>query len=241
MSTTTHHIGTPDADLRYPVLVGEQIIGIIFRWHGRWYALPAGTSVRVPAGDGGTGQEDAALYCVREFEAGRAMPNAAWIRTQWENRDQELRPLSVLDPRLRFSPRNIESAKKAWNGLRRFFWTPLQGYPGADNPWLMRCNLCGWEGRRYWSHLRGRNGNLPSTYRHPGCVDAAKVREKISAYRAERDEEFKAEIVAGINRAYSIPLFREFEFEKAGKRHPGPPPPRVACFFRLNPSQPGPS
>ncbi|MFE4829795.1 hypothetical protein [Streptomyces sp. NPDC056672] len=50
----------------------------------------------------------------------------------------------------------------------------------------------GWQGPRYWSHQRGRNGELPSTHRHPaseqfgapaGCVGDAKVRELITAYQ----------------------------------------------------------
>jgi hypothetical protein len=67
--------------------------------------------------------------------------------------------------------------------LDTFLWRPLSGYPGSDNPWFLQCQLCGWAGPRYWSHLRRRNGKPPKPSRHPGgCVGAEKVRARIPAY-----------------------------------------------------------
>ncbi|MCT6782227.1 hypothetical protein LXH09_37020 [Streptomyces sp. CS7] len=67
-------------------------------------------------------------------------------------------------------PQNHEAAFRALRGLEALRWIPLGGYPGADNPWLMRCQLCDWTGPRYWSHMRGRKGAPPTPYRHPGCT-----------------------------------------------------------------------
>ncbi|MGO4427023.1 hypothetical protein AB4Z54_52065, partial [Streptomyces sp. MCAF7] len=92
-------------------------------------------------------------------------------------------PVPLLHPRMPANDRNIEAAYKAMAGLTEYLWTPLGGYPGADNPWALRCQLCGWEGPRYWSHLRGRNNNPPSAFRHPGCIGADKARARIAAYQ----------------------------------------------------------
>jgi hypothetical protein len=53
----------------------------------------------------------------------------------------------------------------------------------------MTCEFGGWTGPRYWSHLRGRNSNPPSThFRHPGCIPDDQVRARIPAYQRKQPE-----------------------------------------------------
>ncbi|MFJ8547141.1 hypothetical protein ACIRFH_35275 [Streptomyces sp. NPDC093586] len=82
------------------------------------------------------------------------------------------RTYAYLLPDLRPTLPNLVRAAEAMSRLAQLGWVPLEGYPGADQPWLMECRLCGWKGHRFWSHLRGRNGDgipRPIT-RHPGCI-----------------------------------------------------------------------
>ncbi|MGN9821929.1 hypothetical protein ACTMUQ_42455 [Streptomyces sp. SD11] len=180
MEIPSYVLGAADQECRYPVLVDGQTIGRIYRWHGAWFAIPAGKTDEIRVGAGSTGSVAAAQFLAQEFGAGRITPQ--------QHTDSSAKPrafvgpVPLLHPRMPATPRNIEGAHKAMTGLTEFHWTPLGGYPGADNPWFLRCQLCGWEGPRYWSHLRGRNGNPPSTFRHPECLDAEKVRAAITAY-----------------------------------------------------------
>ena len=64
--------------------------------------------------------------------------------------------------------RNLASAAKALAKLASSGWTPRGGYPGSDVLWPVRCDLCGWEGMRFYSHLRR---DRPVS-RHPGCLPA---------------------------------------------------------------------
>ncbi|MER8039412.1 hypothetical protein [Streptomyces hydrogenans] len=179
-------IGNPDGECRYPVTLDGKCIGRVFRWHGAWYAAPAGQPNERRIADG-AGKELAANYLVELFDSGKITP-------QEEGEKETPAVLSssnvpLLHLRLNRTPRNVKAAEKAMTGISEFLWVPLDGYPGADNPWLLRCQLCGWQGPRYWSHLRGRNGNPPSTYRHPGCRPADEVRAAIPAYkRAEESQ-----------------------------------------------------
>ncbi|MFI8266716.1 hypothetical protein [Streptomyces sp. NPDC085665] len=177
-SPSGYRIGDADRECRYAVTADGQHIGRIFRWHGGWFALPAGASEATRQGDGRDGNQAAARYLLAEYRAGRITPQA-----DTPNPDPAADgPMSLLHPRLRDTDRNGKAARKAVAGLTAYRWAPLAGYPGADNPWRVWCQLCGWEGNRYWSHLRGRNGNPPSPYRHPGCIGADKVRAVIPAY-----------------------------------------------------------
>ncbi|WP_051833212.1 hypothetical protein [Streptomyces katrae] len=173
-----YRIGRADHECRYPVLVDEQQIGRIFRWHGGWLAIPAGTSEPIRRGDGRDGSDAVARYLLEEYRAGRITPQADTRKPDQGTGGR----VPLLHPRMRDTDRNQNAARKAVAGLTAYRWEPRGGYPGADNPWAVRCQLCGWEGNRYWSHLRGRNGNPPSPYRHPGCIDADKVRAVIPAY-----------------------------------------------------------
>ncbi|WP_098019105.1 hypothetical protein [Streptomyces sp. b62] len=177
-------LGTPDQECRYPVRLDGLHIGRIYRWHGAWYAVPAGHSEEIRVAAGSAGKELAAGYLVAMYDLRQITPQA-----ETEDEDATPRelvgPVPLLHPRMPATPRNTEAAHKAMAGLAEFLWTPLGGYPGADNPWFLRCQLCGWQGPRYWSHLRGRNGNPPSAFRHPGCLDAEKVRAAITVYGKE--------------------------------------------------------
>ncbi|QKV90383.1 hypothetical protein HUT19_41120 [Streptomyces sp. NA02950] len=55
-------------------------------------------------------------------------------------------------------------------------WHPLTGYPGRDEPWQMRCLLCGWEGPRTYSQVLC---SLPN-FRHPGCIPQSQWTDKLA-------------------------------------------------------------
>ncbi|MFD4020663.1 hypothetical protein [Streptomyces sindenensis] len=177
-----HQLGDADQECRYPVLIDGQQIGLIFRWHGAWFAIPAGQTDEIRVAAGSTGSEAAARHLVHEFDAGRITPQKT-SETALTQPHGAFAPVPLLHPRMPATPRNVEGALVAMAGLSEYLWTPMGGYPGADNPWLMACGLCNWQGPRYWSHLRGRNNNPPSPFRHPGCIDAAEVRARITAYQ----------------------------------------------------------
>ncbi|MEU5668616.1 hypothetical protein AB0H10_38990, partial [Streptomyces longwoodensis] len=86
---------------------------------------------------------------------------------------------------------NLVRAVEAMARLAQLGWEPLEGYPGADQPWRMKCRLCGWTGRRFWSHLRGRNGdNTPRPLtRHRGCIPVSEMAAKLTTLAAERRRE----------------------------------------------------
>ncbi|MCX4666414.1 hypothetical protein OG453_06995 [Streptomyces sp. NBC_01381] len=65
--------------------------------------------------------------------------------------------------------RNLTSAAKALARIDELGWAPLGGYPGSDVLWPVRCLVCGWEGTRFYSHLRRAR---PAS-RHPGCLSKA--------------------------------------------------------------------
>lgn len=78
-------------------------------------------------------------------------------------------------------PRNLASATQAIATIAAGGWQPLTGYPGSDTLWQVRCLLCGWEGLRFYSHLRrGR-----PVFRHDGCIpqteQAAKLAKQATA------------------------------------------------------------
>ncbi|MEV7659908.1 hypothetical protein AB0O39_37835 [Streptomyces anulatus] len=173
MTSLTYAFGAPDAECRYPVTTRGNYVGLVFRWHRAWFAIPAGitkadgTEHEIRVSSGSTGKDAAAQYLCAEFDAGRIAPA--------QKAPEPGAPVSTtgalpLLHRRMDKPQNHKAAWAALRGLVALRWTPLGGYPGADNPWLLRCQLCGWTGIKYWSHLRGRNGNPPSPFRHPGCT-----------------------------------------------------------------------
>lgn len=200
MTTTTTNltvrIGTPDWERRYPVLIGETtVIGAVFRWHRDWLTLTSegehnlGRPEKGRRGVPQAAAQAAAAHVAAEYAAGRITALSLAEVTAAVPVPEADVPL--LHPRMPQTPRNIDTAQQVMAALALHRWKPYTGFPGSDNPWWQECELCGWQGPRYWSHQRGRNGELPSTYRHPasaefgapaGCVGDAKVRELIAAY-----------------------------------------------------------
>ncbi|MGW5042163.1 hypothetical protein ACWEQK_28800 [Streptomyces parvulus] len=199
MTTTTlaYRLGEPDWEQRYPVLIGtDTVIGAVFRWHRDWLTLTSegehnlGRPEQGRRGVPKAAALAAAGQVAAEYAAGRITAmTLADVTAAVPVLDG---PVPLLHPRMPQSPRNIEAAEKVAASQALFRWKPYTGFPGSDNPQWQECELCGWQGPRYWSHQRGRNGELPSTHRHPaseefgapaGCVGDAKVRELIAAYQ----------------------------------------------------------
>lgn len=181
-----YRIGAPDIDCRYPVIIGtDQVIGQAYRWHRDWLiATSAGEhNLRRPP-TGTKGVDMAAAYLARKYAAGHITPvPLAQVLAQ---APQPLDgPVPLLHPRMPLTDRNIASAKTAFAGLATHFWRAVRtGFPGSDNHWYLACELCPWEGPKFWSHLRGRNGAPPSAHRHEGgCIGEEKVRALIAAYQ----------------------------------------------------------
>ncbi|MFI1890480.1 hypothetical protein [Streptomyces jumonjinensis] len=79
--------------------------------------------------------------------------------------------------------RNVKSCEKAFARLAETAWTPLGGYPGSDVHWLVRCELCGWEGVMFYSHMRR------DKIRHRGCIAVAERPQAIAVWVARQTEE----------------------------------------------------
>lgn len=181
-----YRIGTPDSTGRYPVIIGQnQVLGRAHRWGRDWWVETSTGETSLGRPDEGVpGVEMAAARLAEMYAAGEitAIPLD-------QIRAEVLQPLTgpvpLLHPRVPVTPRNTKSAETAFAGLAVLRWRPvLTGYPGADNHWVLLCELCGWVGPKFWSHLRGRNGGLPSLHRHEGkCVGPDRIRELIPAYQ----------------------------------------------------------
>lgn len=187
MTATTalsYRLGKPDWERRYPVLIGERtVLGAVFRWHRDWLTLTSEGEQNIGRPEKGRpGADQAAAHLAAEYAAGRITPMSLADVTAAE--PTLTGPVPLLHPRMPQTPRNIAAAKTAMAALQLHRWTPYTGFPGSDNPWWQQCQLCGWQGPRYWSHQRGRNGALPSTHRHDGgCLGDEQVRELIPAYQ----------------------------------------------------------
>ncbi|MFE9559099.1 hypothetical protein ACFYMW_39170 [Streptomyces sp. NPDC006692] len=72
---------------------------------------------------------------------------------------------------------NITAALKAVRHILSQGWTPLAPYPGSDTLWRVRCELCGTEVLRFYSHLR-RGRPLK---RHGGCLPVAEQAAALAA------------------------------------------------------------
>ncbi|WP_326683083.1 hypothetical protein [Streptomyces sp. NBC_01237] len=166
-------LGAADMECRYPVTLTGNYIGLVFRWHRAWFAIPAGITtpagmhIEVRVSAGAIGKDTAARYLCDEFDAGRIAPGQKAPDDSVPESGHG--PVPLLHRRMD-KPHNRSAALWARYRLSVRSWTALGGYPGADNPWLLRCDLCGWIGIKYWSHLRPRKGNPPSRFRHPGCT-----------------------------------------------------------------------
>ncbi|WP_331733095.1 hypothetical protein OG495_37140 (plasmid) [Streptomyces longwoodensis] len=183
-----YRLGTPDWERRYPVIVGETVIGAAFRWHRDWLTLSSTGEENLGRPEKGTaGIEMAAAHLAAEYDAGHITAmSLADVTTPVPVLTE---PVPLLHPRMPHTPRNVDTATAVLRTLREHRWIPFTGFPGSDNPWWQQCELCGWQGPRYWSHQRGRNGRLPSTHRHGpdetgrGCVSDEQVRKAITAYQ----------------------------------------------------------
>ncbi|MEU5483526.1 hypothetical protein [Streptomyces mirabilis] len=197
-TTPAFRLGAPDWEQRYPVLTGtDTVIGAVFRWHRDWLTITSSGEHnlgRPEKGRRGVPQAAAlaaAGHVAAQYGAGHI--TAMTLEAVTAPVPVLMDPVPLLHERMPESPRNVDAAKSVMASLATFRWRPFTGFPGSDNPHWMECELCGWQGPRYWSHLRGRPvGALPSTYRHPaseefgapaGCVGDAKVRELITAYQ----------------------------------------------------------
>ncbi|WP_331718302.1 hypothetical protein [Streptomyces sp. NBC_00134] len=162
-----HRIGEPNTECRYPVHVAAGFIGEVFRWHGDWFAVEAGTGeeTRHKGSRKDPGKEKAAAYLATRAGSGLITPTAAPPVKD----PQALAEPPLLHPRMKDNDEARDAARAAIAFIGARGWTPISGYPGSDNPWLVRCR-CGTDVMRYWSHLRGRNGAEPSAHRHDGCT-----------------------------------------------------------------------
>ncbi|MFJ8385558.1 hypothetical protein ACIQ9Q_13800 [Streptomyces sp. NPDC094438] len=181
-----YRIGTPDTASRYPVIVGDDwVIGHMHRWHRDWWvdsSIGEHNLGRPPKGK--PGEEMAAEHLTKEYAAG-CITAVPLKQIQAAAPKPLLGPVPLLHPRMPATDRNIKSAITAFAGLAEHHWRAvLTGFPGSDNHWYLSCELCPWEGPKFWSHLRGRNGAPPSAHRHEGgCIGKDKVRELITAYQ----------------------------------------------------------
>ncbi|MEV4044234.1 hypothetical protein [Streptomyces sp. NPDC049744] len=189
METQRYIIGKRDEKGFYPVKVCAIAAGTIHRRHGSWYATMPGHPVERAADR----DQAAALLVARVDQGDRpTIPAPAPVTPATRIHGlRATRSYSHLMPSLRLSLANLVRSAEATARLAQLGWTPLEGYPGADQPWLMECRLCGWKGRRFWSHLRGRNGdNTPRPItRHPGCIPVADHAAALITLAAERARE----------------------------------------------------
>ncbi|MFC8008465.1 hypothetical protein ACFUCH_35465 [Streptomyces olivaceus] len=190
-------IGKRDERGYYSVAVDGAPAGTVHRRHGSWYAVIPGHPMQRCAD-----RDQAAAHLVALVDQGArptvpapapAHSPAARMRAIVGMR--ATRTYAYLLPDLRPTLPNFVRAVEAMARLAQLGWVPLEGYPGADQPWLMECRLCGWKGRRFWSHLRGRNGNgvpRPIT-RHPGCIPVKEHHLALINLSAERQYECRCE------------------------------------------------
>ncbi|MEU1853765.1 hypothetical protein ABZ499_31995 [Streptomyces sp. NPDC019990] len=179
-------LGERDEEGFYPVTVDQIPAGTVHRRHGSWYATMPGHPVQRAAD-----RYQAAAHLVALIDQGSRPTVPAAAPPTPASLIQGLRATrsySHLMPQLRLSLANLVRAAETMARLAELGWKPLEGYPGADQPWLMECRLCGWKGRRFWSHLRGRNGDgipRPIT-RHPGCKPVSEHAQALSDLAALR-------------------------------------------------------
>ncbi|MFJ5645887.1 hypothetical protein [Streptomyces sp. NPDC093223] len=185
-ATERYTIGKRGTDGRYPVAVDGQHSGDIHRFHREWYARPLGSAKESRHDD----RHAAASHLVDLVDSGAVDPAATPAAVPAA---PERGIVPWLDPRLNPTRRNILSAGIALGRIAELAWLPQDkngngtGYPGSDNPWELTCLISGTVVFRWWSHLRGRNGdNTPRpVYRHEGCIDFADQAAKVAALVGE--------------------------------------------------------
>ncbi|MFH8405343.1 hypothetical protein ACH4FX_11305 [Streptomyces sp. NPDC018019] len=75
------------------------------------------------------------------------------------------------------TPRNLVSAMVAFARIDELGWAPRSGYPGSDVQWPVQCMVCGWQGERFYSHLR----RAKPLKRHEGCASINKHGRALNA------------------------------------------------------------
>ncbi|MFC8014086.1 hypothetical protein [Streptomyces cinereoruber] len=191
--TPRYVLGKREEDGRYPVTVDVAPAGTVHRRHGSWYITIPGRRTEHRFDD----RYSAAEYLVKLHDKGirPTIPAPATVTLD----PAPIAPVTLtyrhLLPDLRLNLANFVRAVEAMARLDQLGWVPLEGYPGADQPWRMRCRLCGWEGRRFWSHLRGRNGDgIPRpVHRHPGCISTEKIAVQLIHLATDRLSECRCE------------------------------------------------
>ncbi|MFJ3762951.1 hypothetical protein [Streptomyces sp. NPDC090080] len=178
-----YQIGAREESGRYPVRVDGKPAGCVYRRHGSWFPVMPGHRM-----DGrSTYRYGAAELLVAAVDQGKRPTIPVQAARPHTPRALDVATRSsytYLIPDLRPTLPNVVRAAEAMARLAELAWKPLAGYPGADQPWMMQCLLCGWEGRRFWSHLRGRNGDgIPRPVnRHPWCLPVADHAELIAKH-----------------------------------------------------------
>ncbi|MGA5220914.1 hypothetical protein ACPCAE_33260 [Streptomyces cinereoruber] len=207
---TRYDLGKREEDGRYPVTVDSVPVGTVHRRHGSWYATMPGRQILIRFTD----RHAAAAHLVTMTDAGirptipapadtPASGTAPFDATPAGIASQTYRHLL---PDLRLTLPNLVRSVEAMARLDQLGWTPLEGYPGADQPWRMECRLCGWQGRRFWSHLRGRNGDgIPRpANRHPGCIPVEKISAQLIHLAADRLSECRCDFQHPMEISYAL-------------------------------------
>ncbi|MFJ3856139.1 hypothetical protein ACIPRL_07930 [Streptomyces sp. NPDC090085] len=128
--------------------------------------------------------------------------------------------------------RNRQAAETAYERLAATGWTPIGGYPGSDVHWEVECNLCGWTGNMFYSHMR-RDDRHGHPKRHRGCVALATRGEALAAWlqtqpTAEPGEETPATVRAERVAAEGEARAAHVEVETGPPKTPGPRAKRAA-------------
>lgn len=190
---TRYVLGKREEDGRYPVTVDNVPAGTVHRRHGSWYITIPGHRNEHRF----TNRHKAAEHLVILADKGirPTIPAPATVALVSTPADIDSLTYHHLLPDLRLTLPNLVRAVETMARLAQLGWAPLEGYPGADQPWLMECRLCGWKGRRFWSHLRGRNGDgIPRpANRHPGCIPTKEIQAAVISLASERLRECPSE------------------------------------------------
>ncbi|MFD8376317.1 hypothetical protein ACFV2Z_37140 [Streptomyces sp. NPDC059688] len=189
---TRYVLGKRAQDGRYPVTVDGAPTGTVHRRHGSWYTTIPGHRILARFRN----RFDAAEHLVTLTDRGirptvPAPGDRPAVGLDMRTAGTGLaatRTYQHLVPDLRPTLPNLIRAVEAMARLAQLGWTPLEGYPGADQGWFMECRLCGWKGHRFWSHLRGRNGDQTPRpiNRHPGCIPVADMPDALLNLGQER-------------------------------------------------------
>ncbi|KAA6214985.1 hypothetical protein CP973_38930 [Streptomyces albofaciens JCM 4342] len=75
------------------------------------------------------------------------------------------------------TPRNLISATVAFARIDELGWAARSGYPGSDVQWPVQCMVCGWQGERFYSHLR----RAKPLKRHQKCAPVSDHARALSA------------------------------------------------------------